>query len=287
MSRFEQIQKEENSRILVAGHRGVVGGNIPPNTIPAFLGGIRSGADIIECDVSKLADGTLIMFHPGTERECTSLERGQMEKMTFADLEGKHFYHIPGGARTQYPFVTLDDALECMRDKCYINLDKCWDCLPEIMKTVRRHKIEEQIILKSNFKTDEDLKFLDLVEELAPDVRYMPVYYDDDRWTDAILKRKIRFFGIEAVFSQEDNVLASDAFIESVHQKGIKLWINAIVFNYRRVLAGGHTDDLAVSVDPDAHWGWMADKGFDIIQTDFPTLLRDYLRESGKGAKKP
>ena len=285
MTRFEQIQKEENNRVLVASHRALACGNIPPNTIVAFRAGIRSGADVIECDVSKMADGTLIMFHPGTERQCTSFQKGDIARMTFPELQG-HFYHsCTDGARTQYSFVTLDDALECMRDQCYINLDKCWDCLPEIMQTVRRHGMEEQILLKSNVKTEADLAFLDQVEALAPDVRYMPVYYDEDRWTEAILRRKVRFWGVEAVFKEEDNVLASREWIDGMHKHGIKLWVNAIVFDYRRMLAGGHTDDLAVSEDPDGHWGWMCDRGFDIIQTDFPTLLRDYLRDSGKSAK--
>ena len=29
--------------------------------------------------------------------------------------------------------------------------------------------------------------------------------------------------------------------------------------------------------DPDNGWGWIADKGFDIIQTDWSLPLRQYL----------
>lgn len=53
---------------------------------------------------------------------------------------------------TDTPVYSLDDTLEFLKGRCYINLDKCWTCLPEIMKTVRRHKIEEQILLKSDPK---------------------------------------------------------------------------------------------------------------------------------------
>ena len=75
-------------------------------------------------------------------------------------------------------------------------------------------------------------------------------------------------------------------YIEKMHKLGKKLWINAIVFDHKRVLAGGHTVVLAMIENPDDHWGWMADKKYDIIQTDWPAQLRYYLEKSGKYNKK-
>ena len=37
--------------------------------------------------------------------------------------------------------------------------------------------------------------------------------------------------------------------------------------------------------DPAKGWGWLADRGFDIIQTDWALPLRMYLDETGKRAK--
>ncbi len=281
MNDFEKIKAASESRILIASHRGISGGNIPPNTLEAFEAGMRSGADIIECDVQKLADGTLVMFHPWTERESTSMKPGEIGKLTYEELMNHKYYNICK-CRTQYGFYTLDEALEYMKGRCYINLDKCWECLPDIMKVVRRHKIEEQILLKS----DPEERYLAEVEELAPDVNYMPVYRGKDIWTENILSRNINFFGAELVYEEPDNILSSDEYIEKMHKLGKKLWINAIVFDHKRVLAGGHTDDLAMIGDPDGNWGWMADKGYDIIQTDWPSQLRNYLEKSGKYNKK-
>ncbi len=279
MNPFETIRSEADSRILIASHRGICGGNIPPNTLEAFEIGLRSGADIIECDITKLKDGTLVMFHPGTELECTSLPRNTVETMTWDELKTHHLHSLCR-ARTQYPFYTLDDTLEFLKDRCYINLDKCWMNLPEIVQTVRRHKMEEQCLLKS----DPEERYLQAVEEVAPDIAYMPVYRGKDIWTDDLLKRNIRFWGAELVFPNPDNELASDAYIKKMRSLGKRLWINAIVFNFKTVLSGGHTDDLALTTDPDDHWGWFADR-YDIIQTDWPYLLREYLIKSGKYQK--
>ena len=41
-----------------------------------------------------------------------------------------------------------------------------------------------------------------------------------------------------------------------------------------------------MTVSPDAGWGKLADMGFDIIQTDWPGLVYNYLNETGKIFKK-
>ena len=42
-------------------------------------------------------------------------------------------------------------------------------------------------------------------------------------------------------------------------------------------LAGGHDDDASVLGHPEQGWGWLMDRGFDIIQTDWVLHCRRYL----------
>ena len=67
-----------------------------------------------------------------------------------------------------------------------------------------------------------------------------------------------------------------------MHKLGKKLWVNAIVYRYTVQLAAGLSDDFSLVNDPDDGWGRLADMGFDIIQTDWTGMLREYLEESGK-----
>ena len=67
-------------------------------------------------------------------------------------------------------------------------------------------------------------------------------------------------------------------YIRSHKEKGRLLWCNAILYNCKKQLSGGHTDDAAVTGDPDYGWGWIVDKGFDIIQTDWVMPLKMYLK---------
>ena len=41
-------------------------------------------------------------------------------------------------------------------------------------------------------------------------------------------------------------------------------------------LAGGHDDDTSVLGHPEQGWGWLMDRGFDIIQTDWARELSLY-----------
>ena len=45
-------------------------------------------------------------------------------------------------------------------------------------------------------------------------------------------------------------------------------------------LCAGHSDEYAVE-DPDVHWGWIVDQGANVIMTDRPLELLDYLRSKG------
>ncbi len=61
--------------MLVAAHRGLAAGNVPCNSIPGYKGALRTGADVIELDVSRSLDGTLYCFHPGMEKRFTGSDR--------------------------------------------------------------------------------------------------------------------------------------------------------------------------------------------------------------------
>ena len=96
------------------------------------------------------------------------------------------------------------------------------------------------------------------------------------------MKRNLRYVGVEAIFATEDGPAASKEFLDRLHADGKIAWVNAIVFRHTAVLSGGHTDDISISEDPEEGWGWLADHGFDMIQTDFTYQCRDFLEKTGR-----
>ena len=100
--------------------------------------------------------------------------------------------------------------------------------------------------------------------------------------TAALENMNVNFVGAELVFSKEESLLAQDDYIRSHHEKGRILWSNPILYYYKSQLCGGHNDDIAVTSDPEFGWGWLLDKGFDILQTDWVMPLRSFLDNRNK-----
>jgi glycerophosphoryl diester phosphodiesterase len=116
------------------------------------------------------------------------------------------------------------------------------------------------------------------MEQLAPDMMFMPIYKEEDTLTPLLEQMDVNFVGAELVFAEDTSPIAQPDYIRGHKEKGRLLWCNAILFNCKKPLSGGHTDDVAVTGDPDKGWGWIADRGFDIIQTDWVMPLKAYLQ---------
>jgi glycerophosphoryl diester phosphodiesterase len=68
------LDARQDQGILIATHRGMVAGNIPHNSIPAFEAALNQGTDILETDVTMSQDGVIFIFHPGQEKNQLMLQ---------------------------------------------------------------------------------------------------------------------------------------------------------------------------------------------------------------------
>lgn len=256
---------------LLAAHRGVCGANIPCNTLAAYAIALQQGADIIELDVSKSLDGELFAFHPGMEP--VYLKCGKM----ISEMTAKEVREVPllnqDEVPTHYRVPTLEEALAFLKDKAYINVDKFWTDVEGITACIRRAGVERQAIVKTYLEEDA----LREVEKFAPDLMFMPMVRHKDESTKMLLKRNINLIGNEVLFDRETDEVISDAYIAEMHRKGLLIWANAIVYNEKDVISAGHTDDVSLTEDPDLGWGWLIRKKVDIIQTDWPLMLKQYI----------
>ena len=269
------LRESAKEKLLLVAHRGVWGGNIPCNTIPAYKTALAQGADMIEIDVDYTADGKLIVFHPGMERPFLGFG-DSLHRYPWEFVKQLRYQNIDA-TPTQFGIETLDDVLEEFKGKCYINVDKFWAKPREISDAIRAHGMTEQMLVKTSVKP----QYLEIVSEFCADMPYMAIVKSEDEIAAARAAVR-RYVGTEVLFAQDDSPLASPAFIEAHHRDGLLVWCNAIVYNYRSVLAGGHSDDAAVLGDPEGSWGWIADRGFDLMQTDRVLESALFLDKTGR-----
>ena len=264
-----------NDNVQVVAHRGAAGSNIPCNTIPAFDIALKGGASILEMDLFKSTDGKIFIFHTGKEPyqlnkniDLTKLDSEEIKKLRLINVD---FYP------TQWGINSFDDVLEHFKGRCILNLDRIGECIPDVIKAVERHNMKDQVLLK-HAPIPSVLK---IIEDVAPDYMFMPIYMEEDNASEIIEKMNINYIGAELVFETEKSPVIQPEYIESMKKRGKTLWGNAVLYNYKIPLSAGHTDDVSMIDDPDKGWGWLVDHGFDIIQTDWTYQCCKYLKDRG------
>ena len=275
MNLYESAQE----RIIITAHRGVSGGNIPCNTIAAYDAALAHGADMIEIDANISADGTLYSFHPGMERIhlCKDCKLPEMHDSEIRELRYVNYDRVP----TEWGICTLDEIFERYKNRCFINVDKFWDHPEKISDLIRKHGMTDQIVVK----TSPSEKLLDIIESYASEIAYLPIISKDEGLHEMLKSRNINYIGAEVLFDNEDSYLCSDEYISKMHADGKLVWANSIIYDCRAQLSARHSDDTAIAGNTEFGWGWLADKGFDIIQTDWTLPLRLYLENTGRRFK--
>ena len=270
------LTEEAKKRILIVAHRGTAGANIPCNTLAACEIALAQGADMLEIDVEMSADGKLYVFHPGMEPKHLGTDK-RIPQMTSDEIAHLRYVNYDR-ATTQFGINTFDELLESFRGRCFINVDKFWGHPKEIYSAIERHGMTEQILAKS--MPSEDM--LSVLREVAPGLPYMAIARDSYTEHERLLNSGLNYVGVEVWFESDTAEVASYEFAEKIHRDGKLLWGNSIVFNHKVRLAAQHTDDNALLGNPELGWGWYVDHGFDLIQTDWPLMLKNYLTETKK-----
>ena len=125
--------------------------------------------------------------------------------------------------------------------------------------------MEKQVIVKTPIEDE----YFEALEKHAPDFMYMGLARHTDDVTDKLLQRNINYIGIEALFDSFDDDVASEKYISSMHEKGLLVWANSILYNERDIISAGLTDDAALESGDGSAWKKLAAMKFDFIQTDW------------------
>lgn len=261
---------------LIAVHRAKSGGSIIENTIPAALSAIRSGADIIEFDVSKTLDGKIVVFHSNMELKLFH----RPIKVNLLPLKIVKKLQLFGsyGGKSGYVLDTLEEYLAALKGKCLLNFDRIWDAdVKKCLEIVGKLDMFDQIIIKAlpNKAGKRIIKELSAYKNahFMAIIRKVRDYEIMSEWCS---EYGVPLSIVEVVFKTE-NELSSNEFIERMHSEGKLIWANAINLHKKAEMCAGHGDNVSITSGPDKGWGWLVEKGYDIIQTDWPSILKDYL----------
>lgn len=268
----------EDGRPLIAVHRGKNGGAIAENTVYSALNGFRLGADIVEFDVQRTLDGGIAVFHAGMEPKILSPAFPPVCLSIMSELKKRKFRAQYIG-KLKYGVFELEEYLSALKGKGLLNFDRIWCAdIGKCLETVKRLDMFDQVLFKAQVGGMKN-KVLDYMR-LYPMAWFMPICKDNAMYHTAIGecgKRDITVRGFEVIYRSEDDMFADPDFIADERKKGRFVWVNSIDLDGDPDMCAEHGDQYAMFDDMDKHWGFLTDRGYRVIQTDWPEVLKTYL----------
>ncbi|MDO5408297.1 MAG: glycerophosphodiester phosphodiesterase family protein [Eubacteriales bacterium] len=259
----------DKRKVLIAAHRGTSGGNVVQNTSLAYKNALLHGADMIEVDAIMTTDGVFYAFHNGEEDLELGIDR-DIREMSSSEVEELHTLNCMRKVCEQ-KLEHLEEVLERFRGKCLINIDRSWFYWKEIIALLERMDMKEQLLLKSGVEE----QLLQELEESGSDLMYMPIMKTMEDW-ELVKKYNINVAAAELIFTDLDSDFLKPEFMKELKDAGIAPWVNAITLNDVDILSGLLDDNNAIKNGFDESWGRLMELGFEIIQTDWPALLKEY-----------
>jgi len=279
---YKDITKLLNGKLalepfLIAVHRGSSMGNIIENTLPAFYAAMQSGADILEIDVVRSSDGKYYLFHDGNERRLLGQEIN-IREMDSAFIDSLNYRNNIGQV-VNYKVEKLENVLTSLKGSgMLLNLDRSWDDWDTLLPFLDKFDMADQIILKSPVNQS----CLSILEQHPVKYSYMPIIKKIDEIDEVLSYQDINLTGMELIAKDKDSVFFQDNIISGIKERELFIWLNAIVLNHKDVLYAKYDDDQSIIKGPAYGWGKLVEKGCDIIQTDWPSLLDNYRIEISK-----
>ncbi len=244
-------------RPQVWAHRGACR-EAPENTLAAFEKAIEIGADGVELDVQRTADGILVVTHDETCERLTGL-KGKIADLKFAELQKRNFaYSWAGWPDTKLP--RLAEVLELFRKTAMIinielkNSEVLYPGMEQqVIELVDASGLRGQVLYSSFNHAS-----MQRIHRLDPDAS-TGLLYSNQRAKPWASARRAGAFALHP----SDLNLAIPKLVDEAHEKGLRVdvW----------------------TVDGAAQWQRCAQLGVDAVITNQPREALAYYQTVSAG----
>jgi glycerophosphoryl diester phosphodiesterase len=271
--KLNNIFEADTKKVLVAAHRGDWR-NSPENSIQSVQNCINKDIDIAEFDLAKTKDGKLIIMHDKTIDRSTN-GKGKPKDYTLEEI--RKFRLLSGtGHPTRHAIPTLEEMLLVAKDKIIIDIDKGYEYYDEVLIELKKHKMLEQTIYNIYGLPFDSLlaKHGSIPKELTLQLIINPKNPEAENIIETYKNHKRTI--VQIIFESD-----TASILKKIPElkKRNPIWFNSLWPEH----CGGHDDDIAVEENkPDETWGWLVSKGANIIQSDRPIELQQYLNKKNK-----
>lgn len=159
----------KEDKVIVCSHRGF-GKFAAENSMDAFNLSIEKGVEMIEIDVRMSKDGRLVLMHDATIDRTTN-GKGSISQLSYDELSLFNLYN--GSQLTIAKIPLLEDVLNAVRGKVYIDVDVKSTHIRETYELIKLYGMQDQVLF-----TVYDLQANTQLKKIDENLLIMPIIYE-------------------------------------------------------------------------------------------------------------
>lgn len=272
-SNFISLLSNPDGRTLGISYRGDTK-NYPENSIEGILSAAETGIDAVLVNVSRTADGKLILFADAdTERTVASDEVFVIADTDYSTLSCFYLKNGEGGVNgeTEYTIPLLYDALKfAKRDGISLVLSAKAELLPEIAQALTEAGMLGQCAVTLNEKAD-------VIAEALEKCENKPVIMGE-------IRNNI-IFRITSYENKIEEMGGCAVTLRTTNRYGVNYYKSALAILEGRLRAVADLSDMLTAGnrgDTEKWWDDLISRGYSVIITKEPALFADYLTRTEK-----
>lgn len=282
-----EISVNPDRDVAVVAHRACWENGAPEVSVSAIKACAEIAPEIIEIDVRRTRDGALVLMHDETVDRTTN-GTGTVEEMSLAEIRALRLRAGDGGPDapiTNELVPTLEEALEAVKGQSILHLHIYTAAEQEVTETVKKTGMAGKVTTWVGHKPDSSaLASSPMLGTLGliPIIKECSDRPSDGCWTSPVVSlsdyepyQPSGFYAIPSGRVSTDN---AHRFFSSVaaasRSKGSKIMASTLF-------------DLDTLPLPELQEKWreLVESGVEIIMTDRPAELIDFLREEKRASK--
>lgn len=270
---IKEIYRDPYGQTLCAARKGYWK-EYPENSVKAVEAAVQKGADIVEIDVKKTADGIYVLMADETvTRTCDGWgEKTLVSELTFNEISEFNLLEGEGGSLnkvTNEKVPALEEVFKKDLD-CMLLLDLKWEYRDDILKLAEKYSITDNVIFM----------FCDADSD---DIAQWKTETGIDLNTMSYFKGNVIFSAVSAVNN------ASEAGCQGIYLAtkvpyGVVFGKTVMGKAQGKIRAMANTAESAlcgtIRQDTEVWWEDLISRGYSIILTDYVPELREYIDTS-------
>ncbi|TWF59313.1 tandem-95 repeat protein [Neorhizobium alkalisoli] len=286
--------KDGNS--LIAAHRmGYWENNtriLAENSLSSVERSISLGVDILETDLMRTKDGHYVLMHDGSINRTTT-GSGNVSDLTLEQLRTYNLKIEGSNVVTDEKIPTVEELFAAIKGKAMVNLDKvAVSDFAAVSALAEKAGVANQVIFKAAINNEGDIATIKAaLAASAPGVHFMPIMYPGISPT--LVAKAFAELHPDAVeinvnpnshgWVTDPGPFFTDQMKAVFDQYDVRYFINTLFAgqdNADGSMSGGRGDFVALG-RPDLVFGYWADQGVSIFQTDELRIAANYLNTYG------